>query len=123
MKLCRRLPLLPERPHVGPMKPVSSARTSHSVLPTGQLLFTIEHDTILASRTVLLDHARSAAQELARLFQEQVWNPYRESGEDPDHLTAMKSLSAHMQPIVVQALVTAFQRSLSEELRSAFRNR
>ncbi|MFF9341182.1 MULTISPECIES: MerR family transcriptional regulator [unclassified Streptomyces] len=83
----------------------------------------IEHDTILASRTVLLDHARSAAQELARLFQEEVWSPYRESGEDPDHLTAMKSLSAHMQPIVVQALVTAFQRSLSEELRSAFRNR
>ncbi|MFE5794330.1 MerR family transcriptional regulator [Streptomyces sp. NPDC056503] len=82
----------------------------------------IEHDTILASRTVLLDHARSAAQELARLFQEQVWNPYRESGEDPDHLTVMKSLSAHMQPIVVQALVTAFQRSLSEELRSAFRS-
>ncbi|MFI8323950.1 MerR family transcriptional regulator [Streptomyces sp. NPDC085529] len=81
----------------------------------------IEHDAILASRTVLLDHARSAAQELARLFQEQVWNPYRESGEDPDHLTAMKSLSAHMQPIVVQALLTAFQRSLSAELRAAFR--
>ncbi|MGW0119363.1 MerR family transcriptional regulator [Streptomyces sp. NPDC003327] len=83
----------------------------------------IEHETILASRTVLLEHARAAAQELARLFQEQVWNPYRESGEDPDHLTAMKSLSAHMQPMVVQALVTAFRRSLSEELRGAFRSR
>ncbi|MFE9042372.1 MULTISPECIES: MerR family transcriptional regulator [unclassified Streptomyces] len=82
----------------------------------------IEHETILASRTVLLAHARSAAQELARLFQEEVWSPYRENGEDPDHLTAMKSLSAHMQPMVVQALVTAFQRSLSEELRSAFRS-
>lgn len=81
----------------------------------------IGHETILASRTVLLEHARSAAQELARLFREQVWNPYRESGEDPDHLSAMKSLSAHMQPMVVQALVTAFQRSLSEELRGAFR--
>ncbi|WP_309057584.1 MerR family transcriptional regulator [Streptomyces sp.] len=83
----------------------------------------IDHETILASRTVLLEHARAAAQELARLFQEQVWNPYRESGEDPDHLTAMKSLSAHMQPMVIQALVTAFQRSLSEELRTAFRSR
>ncbi|MEX0167748.1 MerR family transcriptional regulator [Streptomyces sp. LMG1-1-1.1] len=82
----------------------------------------IEHETILASRTVLLEHARTAAQELSRLFQEQVWNPYRESGEDPDHLTAMRSLSAHMQPMVVQALVTAFQRSLSEELRTAFRS-
>ncbi|MGW9449094.1 MerR family transcriptional regulator [Streptomyces sp. NPDC055632] len=82
----------------------------------------IEHETILASRTVLLEHARAAAEELARLFQEQVWNPYRESGEDPDHLKAMRSLSAHMQPMVIQALVTAFQRSLSEELRTAFRS-
>ncbi|MFB7511787.1 MerR family transcriptional regulator [Streptomyces sp. NPDC056144] len=82
----------------------------------------IAHETILASRTVLLEHARSAAHELFRLFRDEVWSPYRESGEDPDHLTAMKSLSAHMQPMVVQALVTAFQRSLSEELRSAFRS-
>ena len=35
----------------------------------------------------------------------------------------MKSLSAHMQPMVVQALVTAFQRSLKEELRAAFAER
>ncbi|MEV7565921.1 MerR family transcriptional regulator [Streptomyces tanashiensis] len=82
----------------------------------------IEHETILASRTVLLEHARAAAQELSRLFRDEVWSPYRESGEDPDHLSAMKSLSAHMQPMVVQALLTAFQRSLSEELRSAFRS-
>ncbi|MEU7292511.1 MerR family transcriptional regulator [Streptomyces sp. NPDC051742] len=83
----------------------------------------IEHETILASRTVLLEHARAAAQELSRLFRDEVWSPYRESGEDPDHLSAMKSLSAHMQPMVVQALLTAFQRSLSEELRTAFRSR
>ncbi|MEV7376562.1 MerR family transcriptional regulator [Streptomyces sp. NPDC090301] len=83
----------------------------------------IEHETILASRTVLLEHARAAAQELSRLFRDEVWSPYRESGEDPDHLSAMRSLSAHMQPMVVQALLTAFQRSLSEELRTAFRRR
>ncbi|MGW0464911.1 MerR family transcriptional regulator [Streptomyces sp. NPDC003027] len=80
----------------------------------------IAHETILASRTVLLEHARAAAQELSRLFQDEVWNPYRERAADPDHLAAMKSLSAHMQPMVVQALVTAFQRSLREELRAAF---
>ncbi|MET9621599.1 MerR family transcriptional regulator [Streptomyces sp. NPDC006464] len=80
----------------------------------------IAHETILASRTVLLEHARAAAQELSRLFREEVWNPYRERESDPDHVAAMKSLSAHMQPMVVQALVTAFQRSLREELRAAF---
>ncbi len=41
-----QLPLLPERPHAGPMKPVSSARTSEATLPSGQLVLGIEHDTI-----------------------------------------------------------------------------
>jgi len=41
-----QLPLLPERPHLGPMKSVASARTSQTVLPTDQLLLTIDHDTI-----------------------------------------------------------------------------
>ncbi|MFF9510236.1 MerR family transcriptional regulator [Streptomyces sp. NPDC014724] len=80
----------------------------------------IAHETILAARTVLLEHSRSAAQELTRLFRDEVWGPYRERESDPEHLAAMKSLSAHMQPMVLQALVTAFQRSLKEELRAAF---
>ncbi|WP_326701056.1 MerR family transcriptional regulator [Streptomyces sp. NBC_01754] len=80
----------------------------------------IAHETILAARTVLLEHTRSAAQELTRLFRDEVWNPYREREADPEHVKAMKSLSAHMQPMVLQALLTAFQRSLKEELRAAF---
>jgi DNA-binding transcriptional MerR regulator len=80
----------------------------------------IAHETILAARTVLLEHTRSAAHELTGLFRDEVWNPYRERESDPEHVKAMKSLSAHMQPMVLQALVTAFQRSLKEELRAAF---
>ncbi|WP_406103020.1 MerR family transcriptional regulator [Streptomyces sp. NBC_01003] len=81
----------------------------------------IAHETILAARTVLVEHTRDAAQELTRLFRDEVWGPYRERESDPEHVAAMKSLSAHMQPMVVQALVTAFQRSLKEQLREAFR--
>lgn len=77
----------------------------------------IAHETILAARTVLMEHTRSAAVELSRLFRDEVWGPYRERESDPEHVAAMRSLSAHMQPMVVQALVTAFQRSLKEELR------
>ncbi|MGW0561391.1 MerR family transcriptional regulator [Streptomyces sp. NPDC003016] len=80
----------------------------------------IAHETILAARTVLMEHTRSAAHALARLFKDEVWGPYRERESDPEHVKAMKSLSAHMQPMVVQALVTTFQRSLKEELRTAF---
>ncbi|MEV6425868.1 MerR family transcriptional regulator [Streptomyces sp. NPDC051662] len=81
----------------------------------------IPQETILAARTVLLEHTREAAYELTRLFRDEVWTPYRDQGSDPEHVAAMKSLSARMGPLVVQALVTAFQRSLKEELRAAFR--
>ncbi|NGN66848.1 MerR family transcriptional regulator [Streptomyces sp. A7024] len=77
-------------------------------------------DTLLASRKVVLDHTRSMARELTRLFRDEVWEPYQEGGPDPEQVETMKSLSAHMQPMVVQALVTAFQRSLRAELKDSF---
>ncbi|MFJ4876773.1 MerR family transcriptional regulator [Streptomyces sp. NPDC088745] len=80
----------------------------------------IAHETILAARTILMEHTRSAARELTHLFRDEVWSPYRERESDPEHVEAMRSLSAYMQPMVLQALVTAFQRSLKEELRAAF---
>lgn len=46
VKRMARLSLLPERPHAGRMKPVTSARTTQSILPSGQLLLTIEHDLL-----------------------------------------------------------------------------
>ncbi|MET8955018.1 MerR family transcriptional regulator [Streptomyces sp. NPDC004393] len=65
-------------------------------------------DTVLAARGVLIEHSRAAARQLSRLLREAV------SERDS---TEVKSLSAHMQPLVVQALLTTFQRSLREELR------
>ena len=69
----------------------------------------IAHETILAARTVLLKHTRAAAHELSLLFRDEV--------SERDSVEAVKDLSAHMQPLVVQALLTTFQRSLKEELR------
>ncbi|WP_406175976.1 MerR family transcriptional regulator [Streptomyces sp. NBC_00996] len=69
----------------------------------------LAQESILAARTVLLEHSRAAAHELSTLLREAVGE--RES------VAAVKSLSAHMQPLVVQALLTAFQRSLKEEVR------
>ncbi|MFH8590708.1 MerR family transcriptional regulator [Streptomyces rimosus] len=77
-------------------------------------------ETLLAARSVVQDHTRAAARELTRLFHDEVWGPYRERESDPEQVETMKSLSAHMQPMVVQALVTAFQRSMREELRATY---
>jgi DNA-binding transcriptional MerR regulator len=69
----------------------------------------LSQESILAARTVLTEHARAAAHELSQLLR----------GETSERAAQdVRSLSAHMQPIVVQALLTAFQRSLREELRA-----
>ncbi|MCX4766396.1 MerR family transcriptional regulator [Streptomyces sp. NBC_01275] len=65
-------------------------------------------EVVLAAREVLLEHSRAAAHELSRLLREAV---AERAAQD------VKSLSAHMRPLVVQALLTTFQRSLREELR------
>ncbi|MFF0512977.1 MerR family transcriptional regulator [Streptomyces sp. NPDC004250] len=65
-------------------------------------------ETVLAARTALLEHSRAAARDLSRLLRDAV----AESGARD-----VRSLSAHMHPLVVQALLTTFQRSLREEIR------
>ncbi|MFE1339267.1 MerR family transcriptional regulator [Streptomyces sp. NPDC058733] len=68
----------------------------------------LSQETVLAARTVLIEHSRAAARELSELLRAAV------AARGPQDV---KSLSAHMHPLVVQALLTTFQRSLREELR------
>jgi hypothetical protein len=42
----KRLPLIPERPFLGPLKALESAQTSFSKLSNGQLLLTIQHEIV-----------------------------------------------------------------------------
>ncbi|WP_328877936.1 MerR family transcriptional regulator [Streptomyces sp. NBC_00299] len=77
-------------------------------LGVGLLDVPLSQEAILAARKVLIEHSRAAAHELAQLFRGEV---SERAARD------VKSLSAHMQPLVVQALLTTFQRSLREELR------
>ncbi|MFF9205647.1 MerR family transcriptional regulator [Streptomyces sp. NPDC014986] len=66
------------------------------------------HETVLAARTALIEHSRAAAHELSRLLRDAVAER---------HARDVRSLSAPVHPLVVQALPTTFQRSLKEELR------
>ncbi|GAA2831069.1 MerR family transcriptional regulator [Kitasatospora sp. CM 4170] len=98
-------------------------RVDPGLLPLGARILDvpIPLETLLAARAVLLEHSRATAHELHRLFRETVWKPYRESEPEPAELARMKDLAGHIQPMVAQALVTAFQRSLREELGEAAR--
>jgi DNA-binding transcriptional MerR regulator len=72
-------------------------------------------EAVLAAREVMLAHSRAAASEIGRIFRREVWEPHREG---PGGAAQVRALSRQMQPLVVQALVTAFQRALAEEVRS-----
>ncbi|WP_369173990.1 MerR family transcriptional regulator [Streptomyces sp. R28] len=76
-------------------------------LGVGLLDVPLSQEAILAARKVLIEHSRAAAHELSQLFRGEV---SQRAAQD------VKSLSASMQPVVVQALLTTFQRSLREEL-------
>jgi len=93
-------------------------KTDPGLLPLGvQVLeVPIPLETLVAARAVVRLHSRATAHDLHRLFRETVWKPYRESDPPQQELERMKSLTDQIQPMVVQALVTAFQRSLAEEL-------
>ncbi|MFJ8630047.1 MerR family transcriptional regulator [Streptomyces sp. NPDC093568] len=77
-------------------------------LGVGLLDVPLSQEAILSARNVLIEHARAAAHELSRLFRGEV---SERAARD------VKSLSAYMHPLVVQALLTTFQRSLREDLR------
>ncbi|OIJ66384.1 MerR family transcriptional regulator [Streptomyces mangrovisoli] len=68
----------------------------------------LSQEVILAARTALVEHSRAAAHALSQLLRDAM------AERDPRDV---KSLSAHMQPLVLEALLTSFQRSLKEELR------
>ncbi|MER5664788.1 MerR family transcriptional regulator [Streptomyces mirabilis] len=95
----------------GSLASPDSFRVDPALLALGVQLLDVPlaHESILAARGVLLEHSRAAARELSALLREAV-------GEH-ESVAAVKSLSAHMQPLVVQALLTTFQRSLKAELR------
>jgi DAPG hydrolase PhiG domain len=45
-RIMSRSALPPERPYLGPLKPITTAVTNHTRLPNGQIVLTIEHQTI-----------------------------------------------------------------------------
>ncbi|WP_035805171.1 MerR family transcriptional regulator [Kitasatospora mediocidica] len=88
------------------------------LLPLGArvLDLPIPLETIVTARAVVRLHSRAAARELNRLFRETVWKPFRESAPAEAEVERMRELTTRIEPLLTQALVTAFHRSLAEQL-------
>ncbi|GAA1944939.1 MerR family transcriptional regulator [Kitasatospora viridis] len=93
-------------------------RVDPGLLPLGArvLDLPIPLEAILSTRAAVRLHTEATARELHRLFRETVWKPFREGSPSDAEVERMRELTGRIEPLLTQALVTAFHRSLAEQL-------
>ncbi|MDL4772137.1 MerR family transcriptional regulator [Actinomadura xylanilytica] len=74
-------------------------------------------ETLVAAHEAVERHTTALAGELQRVFQDTVVRPYRERGRPPGERERLLELAAKLKPLMIQSLVTSFQRSVDKAIR------
>ncbi|WP_018655711.1 MerR family transcriptional regulator [Actinomadura flavalba] len=74
-------------------------------------------DTLLAAHTAVERYTTALAGELQAVFQETVVRPYRERGRPPEEREGLLELAGKLKPLLIQSLVTSFQRAVDDAIR------
>ncbi|TDD95624.1 MerR family transcriptional regulator [Actinomadura rubrisoli] len=74
-------------------------------------------DTLVASHEAVERHTTALAAELQQVFQDTVVRPYREGGRPPRERERLIELAGRLKPLMIQSVVTSFQRSVDKAIR------
>ncbi|GAA2603263.1 MerR family transcriptional regulator [Actinomadura fulvescens] len=74
-------------------------------------------DTLIASHEAVDRYTTALAAELQSVFQDTVVRPYRERGRPPDEREQLLELATKLKPLMIQSLVTSFQRAVDKAIR------
>ncbi|MFC6878388.1 MULTISPECIES: MerR family transcriptional regulator [Actinomadura] len=74
-------------------------------------------DTLIASHEAVERHTTALAEELQDVFQDTVVRPYRERGRPPEERERLLELAAKLKPLMLQSLVTSFERAVDRAIR------
>ncbi|TDC44353.1 MerR family transcriptional regulator [Actinomadura sp. KC345] len=74
-------------------------------------------DTVIASHEAVDRHTTALADELQRVFQDTVVRPYREGGRAPEERERLMEMAGKLKPLMIQSLVTSFQRAVDKAIR------
>jgi DNA-binding transcriptional MerR regulator len=66
------------------------------------------------------DRCQSIAREFVRLFMEDVWKPFEESGYPEDRWPEVRSSIEQLRPLSTQALMAVYQMTMSDQVDHAF---
>ncbi|TDB97212.1 MerR family transcriptional regulator [Actinomadura sp. 7K534] len=76
-------------------------------------------DTLIASHEAVDRHTTALAAELQRAFQDTVVRPYREGGRSPEERERLMDMAGKLKPLMIQSLVTSFQRAVDKAIRQS----
>ncbi|MFI0371295.1 MerR family transcriptional regulator [Actinomadura sp. 1N219] len=76
-------------------------------------------ETLIASHEAVDRHTTALAAELQRAFQDTVVQPYREGGRAPEERERLLEMAGKLKPLMIQSLVTSFQRAVDKAIRQS----
>ncbi|MBV9292786.1 MAG: MerR family transcriptional regulator [Frankiales bacterium] len=68
----------------------------------------------------LMEHSAAVAAAFVQMFLDVQWADYVVAGMPPERLPELQTLIEQLQPLAAQAVVAAFQQSMTEAIRPAF---
>jgi DNA-binding transcriptional MerR regulator len=69
------------------------------------------------AHALIEQHTTALAEDLMKVFQDEVLQPYRDRGRPADERSRLAAALAHLKPITVQGVVTAFGRAVNRAIR------
>jgi DNA-binding transcriptional MerR regulator len=76
-------------------------------------------DTLIASHEAVDRHTTALAAVLQQVFQDTVVRPYREGGRAPQERERLMEMAGKLKPLMIQSLVTSFQRAVDKAIRQS----
>jgi DNA-binding transcriptional MerR regulator len=77
-------------------------------------------DLLRRSHQLIAKHTAALAEDLMRLFQDEVLQPYRDRGRPVAERARLRELYTRLKPITVRGVMTAFGRAVNRTIRERY---
>jgi DNA-binding transcriptional MerR regulator len=110
---------------VGVLEPMTDGRVrvlNPAIIRVGQQLAGLGYGVghLLGVLEVLMEHSRAVADAFVQMFLDVQWTDYVAAGMPPEQLPQLQALIEQLQPLAAQAVVAAFQQSMTDAVQPAF---